>query len=97
MIDLSGGHAGFLLFWYLMIEIGYLAYREIDLSRRKMHYELKMRYALNLHFPHDPFPLLILLRIETYQGLAEFNHGSVVFVATLTPIYTIGVDVFNPS
>ena len=50
-----------------------------------------------MHFPHDHFRLLILLRIETYQGLGELNLGSVVFVATLTPVYRIRVDVFNLS
>ena len=79
------------------LPIGYLTYHEIDPQRCKMHYEHKMHNALTLHFLHNHFPSLILLRIETYQYLAELNHGSVVFVATLTPIYRIGVDVFNPS
>ena len=79
------------------LPIGYLTYREIDPQRRKMHYEHKMHYEWTLYFLNNHFPLLILLRIETYQDLAELNHGSVVFVATLTPIYRIGVDAFNPS
>ena len=79
------------------LRIGYLTYREIDPQRRKIHYEHKMHYAWTLHFPHNHFPLLILLCIETYQDLAELNHGSVVFVTTPTPIYRIGVDAFNPS